>query len=100
MRESYVRAGIMCSNPSNVLLRTRCGRHDYQALSYTLNVPVFILDMFNLQSIDTNLADDTAWVKGGVLLIEMYYHIVEKCTARAFPAGGLGTSVVVAALVR
>ncbi|KAL8101273.1 hypothetical protein AgCh_033233 [Apium graveolens] len=87
MHESHVRAAIMCSNQTNLLLRIRCGGHDYEALSYTANVPFVILDMFNLRSIDINLQDDTAWVEGGVLLGELYYRIAEKSATRAFPAG-------------
>ncbi|KAL8135012.1 berberine bridge enzyme-like 8 [Apium graveolens] len=87
MHESHVRAVIMCSNQTNVLLRIRCGGHDYEALSYTANVPFVILDMFNLRSININLEDETAWVEGGVLLGELYYWIAEKSSTRAFPAG-------------
>ncbi|KAK1384826.1 berberine bridge enzyme-like 21 [Heracleum sosnowskyi] len=87
MHESHVRAAILCSNQTNVLLRTRCGGHDYEALSYTANLPFVILDMFNFRSIDINLEDDTALVEGGVLLGELYYRIAEKSSTRAFPAG-------------
>ncbi|KAL1830843.1 hypothetical protein ACET3Z_000494 [Daucus carota] len=78
MHESHVRATIMCCNETNVLMRIRSGGHDYEALSYTANIPFVILDTFNLRGIDVNLEDDTAWVEAGVLLGELYYRIAEK----------------------
>uniref|UniRef100_A0A162B034 FAD-binding PCMH-type domain-containing protein n=1 Tax=Daucus carota subsp. sativus TaxID=79200 RepID=A0A162B034_DAUCS len=87
MHESHVRATIMCCNETNVLMRIRSGGHDYEALSYTANIPFVILDTFNLRGIDVNLEDDTAWVEAGVLLGELYYRIAEKSKTRAFPAG-------------
>lgn len=53
-----------------MLLRIQSCGHDYEALSYTANVPFFILDMINLRSIDIN---DTDSVEGGCLL--------ENCTS-------------------
>ena len=85
--ESQVQAAIICSRDIDILLKIRSGGHDYDGLSYVSDVPFFILDMFNLRSINVNITDETAWVQAGATLGELYYRIWEKSRVHGFPAG-------------
>ncbi|KAJ9705877.1 hypothetical protein PVL29_003806 [Vitis rotundifolia] len=85
--ESQVQAAIICSRNIGIQLRIRSGGHDYDGLSYVSDVPFFILDMFNFQSINVNITDETAWVQAGATLGELYYRIWEKSRVHGFPAG-------------
>ncbi|WJZ84630.1 hypothetical protein VitviT2T_004226 [Vitis vinifera] len=85
--ESQVQAAIICSRDIGIQLRIRSGGHDYDGLSYVSDVPFFILDMFNLRSINVNITDETAWVQAGATLGELYYKIWEKSRVHGFPAG-------------
>ena len=69
--ESQVQAAIICSRNIGIQLRIRSGGHDYDGLSYISDVPFFILDMFNLQSISVNINDKTAWFQAGATLGEL-----------------------------
>ncbi|KAL2921045.1 Berberine bridge enzyme-like 8 [Bienertia sinuspersici] len=68
-------------------MKIRSGGHDYEGLSYVSNTPFFILDMFNLRSIQVNLEDETAWVQTGATLGEVFYNIAKKSKVHGFPAG-------------
>uniref|UniRef100_F6HTL3 FAD-binding PCMH-type domain-containing protein n=1 Tax=Vitis vinifera TaxID=29760 RepID=F6HTL3_VITVI len=85
--ESQVQAAIICSRDIGILLKIRSGGHDYDGLSSVSDVPFFILDMFNLRSINVNITDETAWVQAGATLGELYYRIWEKSRVHGFPAG-------------
>ena len=43
--------------------------------------------MSNFQSIDVNIEEETAMVKVGATIGELYYRIWEKSKVHAFPAG-------------
>lgn len=85
--ESQVQAAIICSRDIGILLKIRSGGHDYDGLSYVSDVPFFILDMFNLRSINVNITDETARVQAGATLGELYYRIWETSRVHGFPAG-------------
>ncbi|KAL0310490.1 UNVERIFIED_CONTAM: Berberine bridge enzyme-like 19 [Sesamum angustifolium] len=86
--DSQVQDIVTCAKISGIQLKIRSGGHDYEGLSYTSksNNP-FVLDLFNLRSIDINLEDETAWVEAGATLGELYYSIWQKSKVHAFPAG-------------
>ncbi|KAK1437398.1 hypothetical protein QVD17_03189 [Tagetes erecta] len=85
---SHVKASIICAKKHNLLMKTRSGGHDYEGLSYVSDrSPFFILDLFNLRSINVSIEDETAWVQTGATLGELYYKIAEKSNTHAFPAG-------------
>lgn len=84
---SHVQAAILCSQKQNLLVKIRSGGHDYEGISYVANVPFFILDMFNLRSIDVDIESETAWIQAGATLGEVYYRIAEKSSTHGFPAG-------------
>ncbi|KAI7754939.1 hypothetical protein M8C21_007147 [Ambrosia artemisiifolia] len=86
---SHIQAAIMCGKQSQLLMKTRSGGHDLEGLSYVTNTnePFFIVDMFNLRSIDVDIEQETAWVQAGATLGEVYYRIAEKSNTHGFPAG-------------
>ncbi|XP_027338259.1 berberine bridge enzyme-like 8 [Abrus precatorius] len=84
---SHVQASIICAQKHNLLMKIRSGGHDYEGVSYVATEPFFLLDMFNLRSIEINIDTETAWVQAGATLGEVYYRIAEKSKTHGFPAG-------------
>lgn len=87
VHESHVQATVICAKSNGLQIRIRSGGHDYEGLSYVSAVPFVILDMFNLRSIDIDIASETAWVQSGATLGELYYNIASKSNIHGFPAG-------------
>lgn len=87
LHESHVQATVICSKLVGLQIRIRSGGHDYEALSYVSNVPFVVLDMFNLDSIDINVTEESAWIQAGASLGQLYYRIAEKSPIHGFPAG-------------
>ncbi|XP_062096508.1 berberine bridge enzyme-like 21 [Humulus lupulus] len=85
--ESHVQATVVCTKQIGLQLKTRSGGHDYAGRSYVSDEKFVILDMFQLQSISVNIADQTVWVQAGATLGELYYRIWEKSRVLGFPAG-------------
>ena len=84
---SHIQASIICAQNHNLQMKIRSGGHDYEGVSYVAEVPFFILDMFNLRTIEVDIGTETAWVQAGATLGEVYYRIAEKSKTHAFPAG-------------
>ncbi|KAM0070556.1 putative tetrahydroberberine oxidase [Helianthus debilis subsp. tardiflorus] len=86
---SHIQAAVVCGKQNRLLLKTRSGGHDYEGLSYLTNTnqPFFIVDMFNLRSVNVDIEQETAWVQAGATLGEVYYRIAEKSNKHGFPAG-------------
>ncbi|XP_058735502.1 berberine bridge enzyme-like 17 [Vicia villosa] len=84
---SHVQATVICAKSNNIQIRIRSGGHDYEGYSYVSDVPFVVLDMFNINSIDINLHDKTAWVDSGATLGKVYYNIAKKTNTLAFPSG-------------
>ncbi|GLT35651.1 hypothetical protein SLA2020_100860 [Shorea laevis] len=88
LHQSHIQAAIVCANKHDLQMKIRSGGHDYEGLSYVSIVPMFfVLDMFNLRTIDIDLAMECAWVQTGAILGEVYYRIAEKSKTHGFPAG-------------
>ncbi|KAL6201544.1 hypothetical protein ACLB2K_025257 [Fragaria x ananassa] len=85
--ESHVQAAVICSKKNGLQIRTRSGGHDYEGLSYVSISPFIIIDLFNLRSIDVDIENESAWVKSGATLGEVYYSIAQKSKVYGFPAG-------------
>ncbi|CAN7044696.1 unnamed protein product [Brassica oleracea var. botrytis] len=87
--ESHVQAAVTCGRRHHLQMKIRSGGHDYDGLSYVTysGKPFFVLDMFNLRSVNVDLASKTAWVRSGAILGEVYYYIWEKSKTLAYPAG-------------
>ncbi|KAJ1414367.1 FAD-binding, type 2 [Sesbania bispinosa] len=84
---SHVQTAVICAQKHNLQMKIRSGGHDYEGVSYVAEVPFFILDMFNLRSIEVDINNETAWVQAGATLGEVYYRIAEKSKIHGFPAG-------------
>ncbi|KAD4180019.1 hypothetical protein E3N88_28610 [Mikania micrantha] len=88
---SHVQASVLCAKEHKLLMKTRSGGHDFEGLSYVADRNFFILDLFNLRSINVSIEDETAWVQTGATLGELYYRIAEKSSTHGFPAGSCPT---------
>ncbi|XP_004486493.1 berberine bridge enzyme-like 8 [Cicer arietinum] len=84
---SHIKASIICGQKHNFQMKIRSGGHDYEGVSYVAEVPFFMLDMFNLRSIEVDIENETAWIQSGATLGEVYYRIAEKSEIHGFPAG-------------
>ncbi|CAL5184196.1 unnamed protein product [Lathyrus oleraceus] len=84
---SHIQSSIICAKKHNLQMKIRSGGHDYEGVSYVAEVPFFILDMFNLRSIDVDIENETAWIQTGATLGEVYYRITKKSEIHGFPAG-------------
>ncbi|XP_031275512.1 berberine bridge enzyme-like 21 [Pistacia vera] len=87
LQESHVQAAVICSKQVGYQLKIRSGGHDFEGISYISETPFFILDMFNLRSINIDMNEESAWVEAGAILGELYYRIWEKSKVHGFPAG-------------
>lgn len=85
--DSHIQAVVQCSKDSGLQIRTRCGGHDYEGLSYSSKLPFVIIDMKNLSSIQIDAETRVAWVEGGVLLGNLSYQISQMSPNLAFPNG-------------
>ncbi|CAM8883047.1 unnamed protein product [Rhodiola kirilowii] len=83
----HVQATVSCAKAHSLQIRIRSGGHDYEGLSYVSQVPFVVLDLFNLSDIIIDLNTETAWVRAGATLGELYYNIAQKSNVHAFPAG-------------
>ncbi|KAL2244596.1 berberine bridge enzyme-like 8 [Sesamum indicum] len=85
---SHIQAAIVCAKAHGLQMKIRSGGHDYEGISYWSDDPnFFILDLFNLRSINVSIEDESAWVQVGATLGEVYYRIAEKSSTHGFPAG-------------
>ncbi|KAK1390723.1 cannabidiolic acid synthase-like 2 [Heracleum sosnowskyi] len=91
VHESQIQSVIYCARKHGVHIRIRCGGHDFEGLSYTASVPFVMIDMINLQSVDVDLENNSAWVQGGANIGEVYYRIAEKSSKLGFPGAVRGT---------
>ncbi|XP_021298403.1 berberine bridge enzyme-like 17 [Herrania umbratica] len=87
LHESHAQATVVCAKRLGFQIRIRSGGHDFEGLSFVSSVPFVILDLFNLRSIEIDMASETAWVQAGATTGELYYRIAEKSKVHGFPAG-------------
>ncbi|XP_074353891.1 berberine bridge enzyme-like 18 [Apium graveolens] len=88
--ESQVQSVVRCARRTHLRIRTRCGGHDFEGLSYSStydDIPFVLLDMINLRNVTVNVAAKTATVGAGATLGELYYWIYRASGTLAFPAG-------------
>ena len=71
---AHVQSVVSCARIHKLQIRTRCGGHDYEGLSYISYYldPFVIVDLRNFKSISVDTEARTAWVEGGVRLGELY----------------------------
>ncbi|KAJ9140895.1 hypothetical protein P3X46_031487 [Hevea brasiliensis] len=91
---SHVQASVICSKKVGYQLKIRSGGHDYEGISYISDHPFFLLDMFNLRSVQVDVKNESAWVQTGATLGELYYTIWQNSKAHGFPAGVCPTVAV------
>ncbi|KAK4803414.1 hypothetical protein SAY86_003231 [Trapa natans] len=90
LHESHVQAAVICGRENSLQVKIRSGGHNYEGISYysLSESPFFILDMFNLRTIEVDVANGTAWVQTGATLGELYYRIAnESGGIYGFPGG-------------
>ncbi|KAL4196165.1 hypothetical protein AMTRI_Chr04g181980 [Amborella trichopoda] len=87
-----VQRAVVCSRQHWWLIRTRCGGHSYEGFSSTGDSPFVIIDLMNLNKVEVDVANGTAWIGGGATLGEIYYHIAKASKDRyGFSAGSCHT---------
>ncbi|WCJ24352.1 FAD-binding Berberine family protein [Euphorbia peplus] len=84
---NHVQAAVICTKQAGYHLKIRSGGHDYEGLSYVSSKPFFILDMFNLRSVQVDIPTQSAWVQVGATLGEVYHGISLKSEVHGYPAG-------------
>ncbi|CAI8618132.1 unnamed protein product [Vicia faba] len=84
---SHVQATVICAKSNNIQIRIRSGGHDYEGYSYVSDVPFVVIDMFNINSVDIDLKEETAWVGSGATVGKINYNIAKKNSTLAFPSG-------------
>ena len=68
-------------------IRVRSGGHYFEGVSYVSNVPLIIIDLINLSSINVDVENETACVQSSATIGQLYYKIAEKSKILAFLAG-------------
>ncbi|XP_023758041.1 tetrahydroberberine oxidase [Lactuca sativa] len=87
VNETLIQTALYCAKKHDYEIRIRSGGHDYEALSYSADVPFVMIDFTNMRSIDVDVANSTAWVQTGATLGELYYAISQKTNTLFFPGG-------------
>ncbi|KAL7618859.1 hypothetical protein Lser_V15G00258 [Lactuca serriola] len=87
MNETLIQTALYCAKKHGYEIRIRSGGHDFEALSYTADVPFVMIDFTNMRSIDVDVANSTMWVQAGATLGELYYAILKKTDTLYFPGG-------------
>ncbi|ERN14602.1 hypothetical protein AMTR_s00038p00163940 [Amborella trichopoda] len=83
-----VQHAVVCSRQHGWLIHARCGGHSYEGFSSTGDSPFVIIDQMNLNKVEVDVAEGTAWIGGGTTLAEAYYHIANASKDRyGFSAG-------------
>ncbi|MFS7944134.1 putative tetrahydroberberine oxidase [Helianthus anomalus] len=85
--ETQIQTTLFCTKKHGYEIRIRSGGHDFEGVSSTAVVPFVMLDIFNMNSIDVDVGNKTAWVQAGARLGEVYYSISQKTNTLYFPAG-------------
>lgn len=84
---SHVQAAVICAKKVGYQLKIRSGGHDYEGVSYVSQNPFFVLDMFNLRSVQVDMKTESAWIQSGATLGEVYHEIWKNSKLHGFPAG-------------
>ncbi|CAI0545741.1 unnamed protein product [Linum tenue] len=85
--DTQIQSALLCSREQGIEIRARCGGHDYAGISYLSDKPYIVIDLFNLNEVQVDVKEETAWVQSGAQLGELYYAIARQSTHLAFPAG-------------
>ncbi|CAN1837580.1 Tetrahydrocannabinolic acid synthase [Linum perenne] len=85
--EAEIQAAVLCSRKQGLEIRIRSGGHDYEGTSYLSRNPYIIIDLFNLNAVQVDVKDETAWVQTGAQLGDLYYEIAKKSSNLGFPGG-------------
>ncbi|KAL2494234.1 FAD-binding Berberine family protein [Forsythia ovata] len=85
LQVSHIQAAIVCSKIHGLQMKICSGGHDYEGISYVSDVPFFILDMFNFQSINVSIENEIAWVQVRAILGEFTTELQRKVMFMASP---------------
>ncbi|KAJ3692116.1 hypothetical protein LUZ60_012466 [Juncus effusus] len=86
----HIQATVICAKDNGFHIRVKSGGHDYEGLSYrevNNSQPFVILDLVNLNEVEVDVNQGTAWVQAGATLGELYYKIGNMTNHYGFPAG-------------
>ncbi|GER36802.1 FAD-binding Berberine family protein [Striga asiatica] len=77
---SHIQLAVVCAKSHGLEMRIRSGGHDYEGISYrsTNNPNFFVLDMFNLRSVNVSTGDESAWIESGATLGENFTNLVDR----------------------
>ncbi|CAI0545744.1 unnamed protein product [Linum tenue] len=78
--DTQIQSALLCSREQGIEIRARCGGHDYAGISYLSDKPYIVIDLFNLNEVQVDVKEETAWVQSGAQLGELYYAIARQST--------------------
>ncbi|KAL4196164.1 hypothetical protein AMTRI_Chr04g181970 [Amborella trichopoda] len=58
---------VVCSRRHGWLICARCGGHSYEGFLSTGDLPFVIIDLMNLNKVEVDIAQGTAWIGGGTI---------------------------------
>ncbi|XP_020595232.1 reticuline oxidase-like [Phalaenopsis equestris] len=83
-----LQSSIICCRASSLTIRLRSGGHSYEGLSYLApnhSSSIALLDLMNLDHIDVDVAEKSAWLQSGATLGQLYHAIAAAAGASSQP---------------
>ncbi|CAI9275281.1 unnamed protein product [Lactuca saligna] len=87
VEETLIQTTLYCAKKHGYEIRIRSGGHDFEALSYSADVPFVMIDFTKMRSVDVDVINRSAWAQTGAVLGDLYYSISQKTDTLYFPGG-------------